>query len=426
MLDIHFIRQNPEFVQQNADKRGIHVNIEELLHADEEVRNRIHEIDQFRAERNQIAEQMKQSKGGNPDLVEQGKQVKQKIAALEEELSGIQNRFSELMLQIPNMTHADSPFGKDDSENVEIKRCGEPTPFDFTPRDHIELGTTLDLLDFERGADVAGSGFYYLKNEAVQLELALIQYAMNTAIAEGFTPMITPDLAYKSVLTGTGFNPRGKETQIYNIENEELSLIATAEITVAGYYQNHVFAQGELDKPLKIIALSHCFRTEAGAYGRESRGLYRVHQFTKVEMFVFCRPEDSEAQHQHLLDMEEKIMQGLGIPYRVVDICTGDLGGPAYRKYDVEAWMPFKNDWGEVTSTSNCTDYQARRLHTKYIDAEGKKQYVHTLNGTAIALSRLPIAILENYQQPDGSIQIPERLRPYMNNMAQISVKTQD
>lgn len=414
MLDIHYIRQHPELVQQNADKRGLTINIEELLHVDEELRNRIHEVDQFRSERNQIAEEMKKTKGGDAELVQKGKEIKQKITALEEELSTIQQRFNELILLVPNMTHPDSPFGKNDSENVEIKRSQKPTSFSFTPKDHIELGESLDLLDFEKGAEVAGSGFYYLKNDAVLLELALIQYAMNSCIAEGFTPMITPDLAYTQVLTGTGFNPRGNETQIYNIEGSDLSLIATAEITVAGYYQNHLFKQGELDKPLKIVALSHCFRTEAGAYGRESRGLYRVHQFSKVEMFIFCKPDQSEQMHEELLAMEEKIMQGLHIPYRVVDICTGDLGGPAYRKYDIEAWMPFKNDWGEVTSTSNCTDYQARRLHTKFVNEEGKKEYVHTLNGTAIALSRLPIAVLENFQQEDGTIAIPEKLQPYM------------
>ncbi|HLD21780.1 MAG TPA: serine--tRNA ligase [Patescibacteria group bacterium] len=414
MLDIHFIRKNPELVQKNAEKRGVHVNIQELLHIDAQLRHHIQLIDQHRAKRNAISEKLQITKGKDAQLVQQGKELKDAIVELESEQKKLYTAFSALLLQIPNMTHPDVPTGKDDSENVEITRHKEPTHFDFSPKDHVTLGQELDILDFERGAKVAGRGFYYLKNDAVLLELALIQYAFNIACTEGFSPMITPDAAYKEVLQGTGFNPRGNETQIYNIENTDLSLIATAEITVAGYYQNHVFKKGELDQPKKIVALSHCFRTEAGSYGRESHGLYRVHQFTKVEMFIFCKPEQSEKMHQHLLATEEKIAQGLELPYRVVDICTGDMGGPAYRKYDLEAWMPFRNNWGEITSTSNCTDYQARRLNIKYIDEQGKKEYVHTLNGTAVALSRFPLAILENYQQKDGSIQIPTILCPYM------------
>jgi seryl-tRNA synthetase len=317
------------------------------------------------------------------------------------------------MMQIPNLTHPDTPIGKDDSENKEISRWGESTQFDFEPKDHVTLGTTLGTLDFEAGATVAGRGFYYLKNDAALLELALTNYAMDVCIQAGFTPMITPDLARREILEGTGFNPRGAETQIYNIENTDLSLIATAEIPVAGYYRDHTFAAGELDQPKKIVALSHCFRTEAGAYGRESKGLYRVHQFTKVEMFIFCKPEQSAELHEELRTIEERIMQGLKLPYRVVDICTGDMGAAAYRKYDLEAWMPFRNDWGEVTSTSNCTDFQARRLNIKYIDANGDKQLVHTLNGTAAAMSRTPLAIMENYQQADGSIAWPEVLTKY-------------
>ncbi len=248
----------------------------------------------------------------------------------------------------------------------------------------------------------------------------MVNYAVAVASGEGFELMITPDLAYKSVLEGTGFNPRGDETQIYNIEGTELSLIATSEISVAGYFQKHIFEKDALEKPKKVVAISHCFRTEAGAYGRESKGLYRVHQFTKVEMFIFCKPEDSASMHEELLRVEEKIMQGLELPYRVVDICTGDLGGPAYRKYDIEAWMPFRNDYGEVTSTSNCTDYQSRRLKIKYVTDEGKKEFVHTLNGTAIVTSRIPIALLENNQQKDGSIKIPKVLYPYMMGITEI------
>lgn len=420
MLDIQYIRNNAELVQKNAERRRVSVDIQALLEKDAALRAHIQELETVRAERNQIAEQLKASRGGNPDLVQQGKALKEKLTGLEENVNTLKAEFDQLMMLVPNMTHPESPEGKDDSENKEISRFKEPTTFSFTPKDHVQLGKDLDIIDFERGADVAGRGFYYLKNGAALLEFALIQYALNECMKEGFTPMITPDVARQEILQGTGFNPRGEETQIYNIENTDLSLIATAEIGVAGYYRNHLFKAGELDQPKKIVAFSHCFRTEAATYGRESRGLYRVHQFSKVEMFVYCKPEDSERMHGELLAMEEKIMQGLDIPYRVVDICTGDLGGAAYRKYDLEAWMPMKNEWGEVTSTSNCTDYQARRLNIKHINAEGKKEYVHMLNGTAVALSRTPLALLENGQREDGSIALPKVLHPYLHGLTEI------
>lgn len=424
MLDIQYIREHADAVTENAKKRKVTVDIQRVLSLDEQVKSQTQALDQLRAERNSVAEQLpKAPEGEKPPLVQKGQQLKKSIAEQETALETLRVELKELLMQIPNMTHPDSPVGKDDAENVQIRVSGEPTQFSFTPKDHLTLGTELDVLDFETGAEVAGHGFYYVKNEGALLELALIQYAMGKAMEAGFQPMITPDLAYQKVLQGTGFNPRGNETQIYNVEGTDLSLIATAEITVAGYYQNHTFSVGELDAPKKIVALSHCFRTEAGSYGRESKGLYRVHQFTKVEMFVYCKPEDSERMHQELLAVEERIMQGLQIPYRVVDICTGDLGGPAYRKYDLEAWMPFRTNWGEVTSTSNCTDYQARRLNIKYKTPDGKKALVHTLNGTAIVTSRVPICILENFQQPDGTVKIPAALHPYMHGVTEIRKK---
>src|SRR3989339_1029171 len=414
MLDIKFIRENYQEVEKNSKLRNSKIDIKKILELDEKLRKSVQKGDVLRQERNQIAQQLKQSRGQDKNLVLQGKTVKEKLTVLEKEEKTKREELDELLLKIPNLTHPDAPVGKDDSENVEIRRFLEPTKFNFSPKDHVTLGKELDILDFAHGATVAGNGFYYWKNGGALLELALTQYAFAKCLAEGFEPMLTPDLARKEILNCTGYNPRGPETQIYSIENSDLSLIATAEITAAGYYQNHFFKKGELDQPKKIVALSHCFRTESGSYGRESHGLYRIHQFTKVEMFIFCKPEQSEKMHQHLLATEEKIAQGLELPYRVVDICTGDMGGPAYRKYDLEAWMPFRNNWGEITSTSNCTDYQARRLNIKYIDEQGKKEYVHTLNGTAVALSRFPLAILENYQQKDGSIQIPTILCPYM------------
>jgi seryl-tRNA synthetase len=272
--------------------------------------------------------------------------------------------------------------------------------------------TALDIIDFERAAKVTGSKFYYLKNEGVLLELALINFVFDKLIKKGFTPFTTPDLAKDKVLEGIGFNPRGEETQVYSVEKTDLSLVGTAEITMGGYHMDETIPEEKL--PLKYVALSHCFRTEAGAYGRHSAGLYRVHQFSKVEMFAYTAPEDSEKMHQELKNIEAEIFQELGVPFRVVDICTGDLGGPAYRKYDLEAWMTSRNGWGEVTSTSDTTTYQARRLNIKVARKDGKKEYLHMLNGTAIAVSRALITIIENYQQADGSVKIPEVLQKYM------------
>ncbi|MCE2726175.1 MAG: serine--tRNA ligase [Planctomycetaceae bacterium] len=321
-----------------------------------------------------------------------------------------------ILRAIPNLTHPAAPVGGEDAA-VEIRRGATPVPsFPFKARDHVDLGAALDLFDFEAGATVAGHGFYFLKNDAVLLELALQRYAVDLLQREGFTVMTTPDLARDTILEGTGFMPRGPETQIYSITGSDLSLVATAEITLGGAFHERIFEAEEL--PLKLCGISHCFRTEAGAHGRATRGLYRVHQFTKVEMFAFTAPEQSAAMHDLLLDLECRLFDGLGIPYRVIDTASGDLGGPAYRKFDLEAWMPGRGpagEWGEVTSTSNCTDYQSRRLGLRYRKpGEKGTQFVHTLNGTAVAISRALIAILENHQQADGTVTVPEPLVAWM------------
>jgi len=338
--------------------------------------------------------------------------MKGQIPVKEAELHEVEGRLREEQLKIPNMTHPDSPIGRDDSENVEIRRSGEIPNFSFEPKDHVELGEALGIIDFEAGAKTTGSKFYFLRGDAVLLELGLIRYALDLLAGYGYQPTITPDLARDEALVGTGFIPRGPETQIYSVENDDLSLVATAEIPLAGQLTDEIVEEERL--PLRYAGLSHCFRTEAGSHGRASRGLYRVHQFTKVEMFAFTRPEDSEAIHDEMVEIEERIFQGLGLPYRVVDICTGDLGGAAYRKYDLEAWMPGRDDFGEVTSTSNTTDYQARRLRIRYREEGGRPQLLHTLNGTALAMSRALIALLEIYQQEDGSVKLPEALVPYV------------
>jgi len=411
MLDIKFIRENVKQVKEAAKNKNIQVDIDELLKLDEERREAQIKIDELRAERNELASSVKSGKP-SAEQIAKGKYLKEEITKLEEEGGGVEEKYLELLERVPNLYHPDAPIGKDDSENVEIERVGEPAQFDFKPKDHVELGESLDIIDFATAAKVTGAGFYYFKNDLVLLDLALQHYAIEKLVDRGFIPFVTPDLARGFTMKGTGYNPRGNEDQIYEIKDEDLSLIATAEITLGGYLANKILSEADL--PIKYVGLSHCFRKEAGAYGKESRGLYRVHQFNKIEMFIFCAPEQSEKIHEEIKEIEKEIYTELGISFRVLSICTGDLGGPAYRKYDLEAWMPMKNDWGEITSCSNCTDYQARRLNIKYKNKIGQKEFVHTLNGTAVTSSRTSLAILENYQQADGSVKIPEVLQKYM------------
>jgi seryl-tRNA synthetase len=414
MLDIKFIRENAEAVKKNCEQRNIKCDVDNLIKLDDERKRLLQYVEELNAEKNKLNDLMVATKDQEEKkkVIEQGKALKDKLEKTKPELEEVEKEYGNLLSAVPNMTHPDSPIGKDDSENKEIERYGEPPKFDFEAKEHEELMTDLDIIDFERGAKVAGSKFYFLKNEAVFLEQALINFAFQKIVKKGFIPFATPDLAKNSVLFGTGYNPRGNETQIYSIENTDLSLVATAEIPMGGYHMNEIIAEEKL--PLKYVALSHCYRTEAGSYGRHSAGLYRVHQFTKVEMFAYTTPEESEKMHTEIKDIEVEIFESLGVPFRVVDICTGDLGGPAYRKYDLEAWMTSRNDWGEVTSTSDTTAYQARRLNIKVERKDGQKEFLHMLNGTAIAISRALIALVENYQQADGSVLIPEVLKPFM------------
>src|ERR687889_856070 len=414
MLDLRYVRENPQAVAENCRNRGVEADVDLVVGLADRRSELIQELNEFKQQQNQLAK----SVGGERDLerrqnlIGESRRIKEVIPEREAELQVVEGRLREEMLKIPNMTHPDSPIGKDDTENVELRRVGEIPTFDFEPKDHVELGEALDIIDFEAGTKVAGSKFYFLRGDAVLLELGLVRYALDMLIERGYEPTITPDPARDEALVGTGFIPRGPETQIYSIEDSDLSLVATAEITLAGSLADEILDEERL--PMRIAGLSHCFRTEAGAHGRASRGLYRVHQFTKVEMFSFTTPEQSEAMHHEMVEIEERVFQGLGLPYRVVDICTGDLGGAAYRKFDLEAWMPGRDEFGEVTSTSNTTDYQARRLQIRYRRDGGRPQLLHPLNGTAIAVSRALIPILENYQQEDGSIIVPEALVSYI------------
>jgi seryl-tRNA synthetase len=414
VLDLKFIRENVAAVEENCRNRGVEADVGLVVELADRRSSLIQELNELKQRQNQLAKRVggERDEGARRRLIEESRTVKERIPEKETELYEVEGRLREEQLKIPNMTHPDTPIGKDDSENVEIRRWGEIPSYPFEPKDHVELGEALGIVDFDAGARVAGSKFYFLRGDAVLLELGLIRYAMDILIERGYQPTITPDLARDEMLVGTGFIPRGPETQIYSVEDSDLSLIATAEITLAGSLADEIVDEENL--PIRLAGLSHCFRTEAGSHGRASRGLYRVHQFTKVEMFAFTTPEQSEAMHNEMLEIEERIFQGLGLPYRVVDICTGDLGGAAYRKYDLEAWMPGRNDYGEVTSTSNTTDYQARRLHIRHRKEGGRPQLLHTLNGTALAISRTLIALLEIYQQEDGSVLLPKALIPYV------------
>src|SRR5690242_13685266 len=421
MLDINFIREKLDAVKANVRNRGVKADPERAVQLDDERKRLVQEAQVKQQRANEIAKSTGKEKdpAKKQELIAEGRRLREEVGALEAQVKQAEAERDKVLLAVPNMTHPDAPVSTDPHGNRVIKTWGQPRQFDFTPKDHVAIAEALDLVDFEAGASVSGQKFYFLKNEAVLLELALVQYAMTTLIGEGYTPVITPDLARAEVLEGIGFLPRdpNPETrQVYTVADTDLCLIATAEITLGGMHMNQLLDEAQL--PLRYVGLSHCFRTAAAAAGRDTRGLYRVHQFTKVEMFVFCTPEQGDAQHEDLLRIEEQVFQGLGLPYHVIDTCTGDLGGPAYRKYDIEAWMPGRGqggEFGEVTSTSNCTDYQARRLGIRYRH-KGEKgtHFVHTLNGTAIAISRGLIALLENYQQPDGSILVPEPLRPWL------------
>ena len=418
MLDKRFILENPDLVQKNCDNRGARADVARYVQLETQCRQLQQEIEDLSRQANVVSKSIGQAKDDaeREARKEEGRQLREQKEAQQSVLDRVAAEAGIIYRSLPNMSHPEAPVGGENRSRelrrgeVEVKR------FSFPVLDHVELAEQHDLIDFEGGARIAGNGFYFLQNEAVLIELALQQYAVEFLVREGFVPTITPDLARGEILQGIGFIPRGPETQIYSIENHDLNLVATAEITLGGLYSGEVIEAEKL--PLKLCGVSHCFRTEAGAAGRASRGLYRVHQFTKVEMFAFTLPDQSEDMHNYFCDLECQIFDGLGIPYRVIDTATGDLGGPAYRKFDLEAWMPGRGEngeYGEVTSASNCTDYQARRLNIRYKN-KGEKgtHFVHTLNGTAVAVSRALIAILENYQQADGSILVPEVLRKWV------------
>jgi len=412
MIDIQFIRDNPELVATKSKQKGYEIDVSQLLKRDEERRHFIQEIENLRNQRNELMQGI--SGPPPPDVADKARKLREDIATREETLRDTQTAFDDLLRSVPNITPDDTPEGGEEN-NREEKKWGETGNKSFEVQDHLSWAESRGLLDFERGAKVAGNKFYFVKGSLVNLELAILQLGLQLAGEAGFEPMLVPHMVNSKVIDGAGFAAKGdEEKQIYKIEGEDLNLIATAEIPLTGYHGDETLTEAEL--PKLYAGYSPAYRMEAGAYGKHSRGLYRVHQFNKLELYVFCKPEDSEAWHQKLLELEEKLCQALQIPYRVVRIAAGDLGAPAYKKFDIEYWSPVDKSYRELMSVSNVTDYQSRRLNIRYKDSSGQTKYVHTLNGTAAAMSRMIIALIENHQTAEGQIAIPQALKPFMQN----------
>lgn len=414
MLDIRYIRENADRVQESAKNKGYDISIASLLETDKRRRELQQQVDELRTQRNEIASQMKGGKPA-PELVEKGRSLKGKLAELESELHDVDVDFQAQMDAVPNVTLEDVPLGGEE-DSVEVKAWGDRRQ---SAEDHLEFATQRGWLDFERGAKVAGTKFYYIKGDLMLLENAIYQYALNLLISKGFTPMTVPHMVSGRVARGSGFAPKShKESNEYFIDGEDTMLIGTAEAPLTGFHADEIIDEKKL--PLLYAGYSPCYRKEAGAAGKFSRGLFRVHQFNKLEMYIFCAPEQSAQMHEKILSIEEEIWQNLGVPYHVVNIAAGDLGAPAAKKYDVEYWSPADNQYRELTSCSNCTDFQARNLNIRVRRSDGSLQVLHTLNGTAVSLARSLVAIIENYQTDDGKLRVPEVLRPYLGNREEL------
>ena len=408
MLDIRYIRANAEKVQTSTRQKGYDVDISQLLKLDDERRAFGQRVDDLRERRNQNAAKMK---GGKPEqsLIDEGKQIKIELAEQESYLTSLDNEFKALLHSVPNVIFDDVPLGGEE-DSVEVKVVGEQKT---GAKDHLEYAVERDWVDFERGAKVAGAKFYYLKGDLALLENAITQFALDYITQKGFTYMTVPHMVNQRTMTGTGFAPRtSDQSDEYAIEDEDLALIATAEIPLTGYHADEIIEEEKL--PLLYAGLSPCYRREAGASGKHTRGLFRVHQFNKLEMYTFTLPEQSAEMHERILAIEEELWQAMGISYHVINIAAGDLGAPAAKKYDIEYWSPVDGNYRELTSCSNCTDFQARNLNIRVRRKDGTVEVLHTLNGTAVSLARSLVVILENYQNEDGTLTVPEVLRPYM------------
>ena len=413
MLDIRFIRENPDLVAEKARQKGYDVDITQLLGFDKERTELLQKVEDLRRQRNELT---KNAEPSNEDKL-QGRQLKDQLVDLEHRLKTIELEYKKLLQKVPNVFPDDTPIG-DETANREEKKWGEIGAKNFEIKDHLTWAEERGLVDFERGAKVAGNKFYYLKSDLVKLELALIQFGLEFITKKGFYPMSVPHMVNSRIIEGAGFSARGDEKQIYKIEDEDLNLIATAEIPLTGFFADEIIPLEWLPSPM--AGWSPSYRVEGGAYGKYNRGLFRTHQFNKWELYIYCQPKDSEGWHQKLLAIEEDICQTLQIPYRVVRIASRDLGAPAYKKYDIEYWSPLDKSYRELMSASNVTDFQARNLNIRYRKEDGTTDFVHTLNATAIATSRMLVAIIENHQDKDGSVKIPQSLQKYTGDKSHI------
>jgi seryl-tRNA synthetase len=410
MIDLNLLRKNPEIYRKASQSKRVNPDtIDSVLRFDEERRELLQKIEKLRGERNEISGNI--SKSPSKEMVEKVREIKKHLQDLEPQLKKTEENLDEMGRRIPNPPSSDVKTGKDDSENDVIKTVGKPRKFDFTPKDHLELGEALDIIDIKRAAKVSGARFYYLKGDGALLEWALLQLAIETLTKEGFIPVIPPVLIKKESMAGMGYLEHGGEEDMFVFDKDNLVLVGTSEQSIGPMHRDETLEVKNL--PLRYFGYSACFRREAGSYGKDTRGIIRVHQFNKVEMFSFTTPEQGDKEHEFLLGIEERLMKALEIPYQVIKMCSGDLGAPAARKYDIEAWIPTQNKYREVTSASTTTDFQSRRLNIKY--REGSKvEYAHMLNGTAFSMGRPIVAILENYQQKDGSVEIPKVLQKYV------------
>jgi len=413
MLDIKFIRENQGLVKKACQEKGIQVDIGALLEIDKKRREILQAIEDMRAQKNKASKEIGavKSEQEKKRIILKMQELDKNNDRLDQNFKELTEKFNELMWQIPNLPLPGVPVGKDERDNVVLKEVGEKPRFNFPLKDYMTLGETLDLIDVKRAAKVAGTRFGYLKNEAVLLEFALIKLAFDYLLKEGFIPVLPPVMLKANLARGMGYLEQSDREEAYYLPQDDLYLIGTAEQSIGTMHADEILKEEEL--PKRYVAFSTCFRREAGSYGKDTKGIFRVHQFDKVEMFSFCRPEESIQEHQFFLAIEEKLMQALKLPYRVLNICTGDLGRPAAAKYDIETWLPSENRYRETHSTSNCTDFQARRLNIRYRTKKGELKFVHTVNGTAFS-QRPILMIMENYQQKDGSILIPEVLQKYL------------
>lgn len=409
MLDIKFIRENPQKVEKSAKDKGIEIDVNHILEIDGRYRQLFQSVQTLREERNAHSGQIK----GKPteDQIKKGQGIKETLEKQEAALKAVEEELTAWLNKVPNPAKDDVKVGKSDKENEVIKTVGEPPKFSFTPQDHLDLGEKLNIIDVKSASKVSGARFAYLKGDGALLEFALIQFGLETLIKEGFIPVIPPVLVTKDTMQGLGYMENGGEEDMYHLEIDDMYLVGTAEHALVPMHKDEVLNAKDL--PKRYVGFSTAFRREAGSYGKDTKGILRVHQFDKLEMVSFIKQGEDDKEHEYLLSLEEKLFSALAIPYQVVKMCTGDLGFPAARKYDIEAWMPGQNQYREVTSVSTVTDFQSRRLNIKYQDGNDK-QYVNILNGTAFAIGRTIIAILENYQQEDGSILIPKVLQKYM------------